>query len=109
MNGARLLKRVFNFGLEHCPNRGGELNSIAAILAQPAIGKMLSNMGLDPQQPPKDLAHEVGQDCTACAAPTVGNRHYHHRLRRQTTAGVALCAVSVRRSLSAPLFWVILH
>jgi hypothetical protein len=29
---ARLLKRVFNLDLEHCPNCGGELRIIAAIL-----------------------------------------------------------------------------
>jgi hypothetical protein len=29
---AKLLKRVFNLDLEHCPNCGGELKIIAAIL-----------------------------------------------------------------------------
>ena len=65
MNGARLLKRVFDFDLEHCPNCGGELKIIAAILEQPVIEKMLGHLGLDPQPPPKSRAREAGQDCTA--------------------------------------------
>ena len=32
---AKLLKRVFDLDLEHCPNCGGELKIIAAILEQP--------------------------------------------------------------------------
>jgi hypothetical protein len=32
MGWAKLLKRVFNLDLEHCPNCGGELKIIAAIL-----------------------------------------------------------------------------
>ena len=32
LSWARLLKRVFEIGLEHCPNCGGELKIIAAIL-----------------------------------------------------------------------------
>ena len=32
---ARLLKRVFEIDIEHCPNCGGELKIIAAILEQP--------------------------------------------------------------------------
>ena len=38
---ARLLKRVFELDLEHCPNCGGELKIIAAILEQPVIEKIL--------------------------------------------------------------------
>ena len=32
MGWAKLLKRVFEFDLEHCPNCGGELKIIAVIL-----------------------------------------------------------------------------
>ena len=32
LNWAKLLKRVFDLDLEHCPNCGGELKIIAAIL-----------------------------------------------------------------------------
>lgn len=35
MSWARLLKRVLEFDLEHCPNCGGELRIIAAILKTP--------------------------------------------------------------------------
>ena len=35
LSWARLLKRVFEIDLEHCPNCGGELKIIAAILEAP--------------------------------------------------------------------------
>ena len=41
-----MLKRVFEIDLEHCPNCGGELKIIAAILEQPVIEKMLMHLGL---------------------------------------------------------------
>ena len=34
MSSARLLERVFDLDLEHCPNCGGELKTMAAILEQ---------------------------------------------------------------------------
>ena len=37
LSWARLLKRVFELDLEHCPNCGGELKIIAAILERPVI------------------------------------------------------------------------
>ena len=40
LSWARLLKRVFELDLEHCPNCGGELKIIAAILEQPVIEKI---------------------------------------------------------------------
>jgi hypothetical protein len=63
---ARLLKRVFDIDLQHCPNcGGGELKIIAAILERPVIEKVLTHLGLDPQPPPKSRAREAGHDCTA--------------------------------------------
>ena len=60
---ARLLKRVFDIDMQHCPNcRSGELKIIAAILERPVIGKILSHLGLDPQPPPRGRAREVRQD-----------------------------------------------
>jgi len=62
----RLLERVFDIDMQHCPNcGGGELKIIAAILQRPVIEKILSHLGLDPQPPPKGRAREAGQDFAA--------------------------------------------
>jgi len=54
---ARLLERVFDIDMQHCPNCGaGELKIIAAILERPVIEKVLSHLVLDPQPPPKGRA-----------------------------------------------------
>lgn len=52
LSWARLLKRVFELDLEHCPNCGGELKIIAAILEQPVIEKILTHLGLQARAPP---------------------------------------------------------
>ena len=66
MNWARLLKRVLDIDMQHCPNCGGrELKIIAAILERPVVEKILTHLGLDPQPPPKGRAREAGHDCTA--------------------------------------------
>ncbi len=49
----RLLKRVFDLDLEHCPNCGGELKIIAAILEAPVIEKILTHLGLQARAPPR--------------------------------------------------------
>ena len=51
LSWARLLKRVFDLDLEHCPNCGGELRIIAAILEQPVIEKILMHLGLQTRAP----------------------------------------------------------
>jgi hypothetical protein len=56
LSWARLLKRVFDLDLEHCPNCGGELRIIAAILEQPVIERTLSHMGLQTRAPPRSPA-----------------------------------------------------
>ena len=54
---ARLLKRVSDIDMQHCPNCGvGELKIIAAILEWPVIEKILTHLGLDPQPPPRGRA-----------------------------------------------------
>ena len=58
MNWARMLKRVFEIDLEHCPNCGGELKIIAAILEQPVIEKILTHLGLQARAPPRAAARE---------------------------------------------------
>lgn len=58
---ARLLKRVFDIDMQHCPNcGGGELEIIAAILERPVIEKILMHLRLQPQPPPKAPAREPG-------------------------------------------------
>jgi len=46
LSWARLLKRVLELDLAHCPSCGGELKIIAAILEQPVIEKMFTHAGL---------------------------------------------------------------
>jgi hypothetical protein len=63
---ARLLKRVFDIDMQHCPNcGGGELRIIAAILERSVIEKILTHLGLNPQPPPKSRAREAAQDFAA--------------------------------------------
>ena len=44
---------VFELDLEHCPNCGGELKIIAAILETPVIEKILTHLGLQARAPPR--------------------------------------------------------
>ena len=53
LSWAKLLKRVFDLDLEHCPNCGGELRIIAAILEQSVIEKILTHLGLQARAPPR--------------------------------------------------------
>jgi hypothetical protein len=46
LSWARRLKRVFDIDIEHCPNCGGSLKSIAAIEDPPVIVKILAYLGL---------------------------------------------------------------
>ena len=50
---ARLLKRIFEIDLEHCPNCGGELKIIAAILEAAVIERILTHLGLQARAPPR--------------------------------------------------------
>lgn len=52
LSRARLLKRVFDLDLEYCPNFGGALKIIAAVLEQPLIEKILKHPGLQALAPP---------------------------------------------------------
>jgi hypothetical protein len=56
MSWARLLKRVFDIDIEHCPNCGGALKIIAAIEDPPVIDKILSHLGLPSRAPPRSPA-----------------------------------------------------
>ena len=57
---ARLLKRVFELDLEHCPNCGGELKVTTAILEQPVIEKILTHLGLRARASPRSPARGQG-------------------------------------------------
>ncbi len=56
LSWAKLLKRVFDLDLEHCPNCGGEIKIIAAILEAPVIEKILMHLGLQARAPPRSPA-----------------------------------------------------
>jgi hypothetical protein len=64
---ARLLKRVFDIALQHCPNfGGGELKIIAALMERPVIERILSHLGLaPPAPPPKGRGHGAWQGFAA--------------------------------------------
>ena len=52
LSWAKLLKRVFEIDMEHCPNCGGQLKMIAAIMEQPVIEKILTHVVLEGRVPP---------------------------------------------------------
>ena len=56
----KLLKRVFEIDMEHCPNCGGDLKIIAAILEQSGIEKILTHLGLQACAPPRAPARGDG-------------------------------------------------
>jgi hypothetical protein len=51
MSWACLLKRVFDIDVEHCPNCGGRLKIIAAIVDPQVIVKILTHLGLPARAP----------------------------------------------------------
>jgi hypothetical protein len=57
MSWARLLKRVFDIDIEHCPNCGGALKIIAAIEDPPVIVEI--HLGLPTGAPPRAPARRV--------------------------------------------------
>ncbi len=56
MNWARLLTRVFDIDLEHCPHCGGTLKIIAAIEVPAVIARILAHLGLPTRAPPRASA-----------------------------------------------------
>ena len=58
--------------MEHCPNCGGELKIIVAILEQPVIEKILSHLGLQARAPPRAPARgQALQAARRCPTVTV--------------------------------------
>ena len=67
---ARLLKRVFDIDMRHCPNCGaGQLRIIAAILDRPVIEKILTHLGLQAQGPPRAAARAHAAGCLVGGPP----------------------------------------
>lgn len=52
---ARLLKRVFDIDIEHCPHCGGDMTIIAAIEEPTVTAKILAHLGLPARAPPRSL------------------------------------------------------
>ena len=59
MGWARLLKRVFDIDLEHCPYCGGDLKIIAAIEEPAVIVRILTHLGLPARAPPRSPARPL--------------------------------------------------
>jgi len=59
MGWARLLKRVFDLDLEHCPRCGGEFRIIAAIEEPTVIVRILMHLGLLARAPPRSAARPL--------------------------------------------------
>ena len=76
---ARLLGRVFEIDLEHCPNCGGELKIIAAILESAVIERILMHLGLQARAPPRAPAR--GHHPQQAASPQPGAPGCGHWLR----------------------------
>jgi len=59
MGWARLLRRVFDSDLEHCPQCGGEFKIIAAIEEPAVIVRILTHRGLPARAPPRSPARAL--------------------------------------------------
>ena len=59
MGWARLLKRVFDIDLEHCPQCGGTLKIIAVIEEPAVIVRILTHLGLPARAPPRAPARPL--------------------------------------------------
>jgi hypothetical protein len=59
MSWAGLLKRVFDVDIEQCPNCGGRLKILAAIVDPAVIAKILTLLHLPARAPPRSPARRV--------------------------------------------------
>ena len=83
LSWARLLKRVFEIDLAHCPSCGGELKIIAAILDQPVIENILMHLGLqaDCGRRSAPARGPAPQEGLAPASASAARRVVHRRVR----------------------------
>ena len=58
MSWARLLRLMFQIDLEHCPNCGGQLKIVAAILESAVIERILMHLGLQVRELPRTPTSE---------------------------------------------------
>ncbi len=65
LSWARLLKRVFDIDVEHCPHCGGKLKIIAAIEEPAVITKILAHIGLPTRAPLRSPARSFDRFVTA--------------------------------------------
>ena len=66
LSWARLLKRVFDIDLEHCPQCGGDLKIIAAIEEPAVIVKILTHQGLPARAPQGGLSFSLWRGGVGC-------------------------------------------
>ncbi len=59
LSWARLLKRVFDIDIEHCPHCGAHPKIIAAIEDPAVIVSILTHLGLPARTPPRTQARRV--------------------------------------------------
>jgi hypothetical protein len=52
-------RRVFDIDIEHCPNWGGRLKIIAAIVNPPLIAEILTHLHLPARAPPRSPARRL--------------------------------------------------
>jgi hypothetical protein len=65
---ARLLKRVFDIDIDHCPNCAGALKIIAAIEDPPVILRILTHLGLPTRAPPRAPARRFDLFQAVCSS-----------------------------------------
>ena len=65
---ARLLKRVFDIDIDHCPNCAGALKIIVAIEDPPVILRILTHLGLPTRAPPRAPARRFDLFQAVCSS-----------------------------------------
>src|SRR5262245_7884876 len=83
--GARLLKRVFDIDVEHCPKCGGALKIIAAIEDPPVIVKILRHLGLPSRAPPRPChpRPQQGRNSYSTQLRLTGSARWRYNLRSE--------------------------